>query len=645
MKKLLCILTLCLLLIAILSGCSDIREIWDILQNLDASTPSESSTPTAPPHVCQAGDTLSMNRVSHYYTCTCGQMMNEEDHNLVDQTCTICSAKLSAEEIQGLHYLWLSDEKENVIRTQAYYVHELLRTYTFEYTYGEDGKILGKKSYADGVIYDSSTWDADGNVLTEDEYDTEGTLTKAYRHERAFDDNDLLLTMRTYCNDILVYEYTMTPESLTATENKYRENGSALSTTQYTYDRSGVLTQELRYQYGVLAHKLEYAVQNGTVYPQKEYIYDADGNYTFQLYDLKGELLAKQHLDTNGNPVDFFHRFNADACADLVGTWSGEVTLDSSMVDAELPNFQLNARLYMTLDQSGVMTVVYTMDNEELRQTLISATMEALRDQFGRERSQEELDIIFKAEYRKSMQKYVEDQVDKTDMSKMLYNKSRYVYFVEDNLLYSGDRWNTIPEASLFTRQGDQLIFQDLDSGLSISLTRGGTEPLPPRADIEPDYQYDSASCTPLLGTWEFTYTQNSRTVEGISIRTTIRLTFQENGIVIIEEFYDPEDYYDYMLAHYIEDVYRRWDPHPREQVDGIYANKGTTVAAYAEANMPPLGELLPGPRYAQYYIDNEGYLILDYTMTHFTVTDTVLTFLRYISATENEEFPFTKID
>ena len=406
-----------------------------------------------------------------------------------------------------------------------------------------------------------------------------------------------------------------------------------------------MLTQELRYQYGVLTHKLKYAVQKGTVYPQKEYIYDADGNYTFQLYDPKGELLAKQYLDAKGNPVDFSHRFNAEACADLVGTWSGEVTLDSSMVDAELPNFQLNARIYMTLDQSGVMTVVYTMDKEELRQTLISATMEALREQFGRERSQEELDIIFKAEYRRSMQKYVEEYVDKTDMSKMLYNKSRYIYFVEDNLLYSGDRWNTIPEASLFTRQDDQLIFQDLDSGLSIPLTRGGTEPLSPRADIEPDYQYDPASCAPLLGTWEFTYTQNSASVEGLSIKTTIRLTFQENGIVIIEEFYDPEDYYDYMLAHYIEDLYWRWDPHPREQVDGIYADKGTTVAAYAEANMPSFSELLPREIYAQYYIDNEGYLIIYHTSTRFTVTDTVLTFLRYISATENEEFPFTKID
>ena len=70
----------------------------------------------------------------------------------------------------------------------------------------------------------------------------------------------------------------------------------------------------------------------------------------------------------------------------------------------------------------------------------------------------------------------------------------------------------------------------------------------------------------------------------------------------------------------------------------------GTTVADYAEANMSPLGELLPREIYAQYYIDNEGYLIIYHTSTRFTVTDTVLTFLRYISATENEEFPFIKI-
>ncbi|MBO4945917.1 MAG: hypothetical protein J6C91_11790, partial [Muribaculaceae bacterium] len=152
-------------------------------------------------------------------------------------------------------------------------------TYTFEYTYGEEGKILGKKSYADGVIYDSSTWDADGNALTAEEYDAEGNLTKAYRHERNFDENGLLLTMRTYCNDILIYDYIMTPATLTATENKFREDGSALSTTVYTYDRSGMLTQELRYQHGALTHKTEYAAHKEKVYPQKEYIYDAAGNY------------------------------------------------------------------------------------------------------------------------------------------------------------------------------------------------------------------------------------------------------------------------------------------------------------------------------------------------------------------------------
>ena len=213
MKKILRILPLCLLLMALLTACGTWGEVVDILQNLGSTTPPETSQPTEPPHVCQAGDTLHMDRSNHYYTCQCGKKMDVEKHELVDQVCTVCSAKLSAEDIQGLYYLWLLDEHENVIRTQSYsdYGHTLLRTYTFEYTYGEEGKILGKKSYADGVIYDSSTWDADGNALTAEEYDAEGNLTKAYRHERNFDENGLLLTMRTYCNDILIYDYIMTP--------------------------------------------------------------------------------------------------------------------------------------------------------------------------------------------------------------------------------------------------------------------------------------------------------------------------------------------------------------------------------------------------------------------------------------------------
>ena len=56
------------------------------------------------------------------------------------------------------------------------------------------------------------------------------------------------------------------------------------------------------------------------------------------------------------------------------------------------------------------------------------------------------------------------------------------------------------------------------------------------------------------------------------------------------------------------------------------------------------LFESQPTDHYRQYHIDNEGYLIIEGISCRISLTETTLTFLRYISSTEDEEFPFTKI-
>ena len=70
----------------------------------------------------------------------------------------------------------------------------------------------------------------------------------------------------------------------------------------------------------------------------------------------------------------------------------------------------------------------------------------------------------------------------------------------------------------------------------------------------------------------------------------------------------------------------------------------GTSVEGYARSMLKSLFESQPADRYRQYYIDSEGYLIIGSTSCRISLTETTLTFLRYISSTEDEEFPFTKI-
>ena len=635
MKKLFCLLSLCLLLMAVLCAC--------VFGQIPTSTPTEA------PHVCAPSEEWSMDLNKHWHECQCGQRFDEVRHTMDGLVCEVCLAKIANKEEQGLLYLWIRDQQSNPIRTQCYDSRGIwLRTYTHEYTYGEDDQILAQKSYADQVIYADRTWDEKGNLLTDKKFDEAGNLTETYRYEHTYDDAGVQIATKTFCNDRLTDSYSLELSSMTAQQIRYEENGNVI-TSHLTYDRNGKLTQELRYKNDVLTHKIEYAIPYGNrnPWPQKEYVYDEAGNYTLRVYRDDGQLFGIAHRDAQGDPVDYSGRFNAAACAALLGSWSGEMLLDSQTLDSQLPEFQLKARFHLTFDENGVMTVIYTMEKADLRQAIIDATIQLLRQQLGPERSQAELDEMIRSQYYKPMQKYVETAVDEMDLDKMCYIKIRYCYFVENGWLYTADDWQSIPDGSPFTLSGDQLTFTDSEYGLSITLNRGGDAPQAPTKMPEADKQYDAAICAPLFGTWEGTITETSHLNENLSIDITLRLTFREDGTVLVQRIVDPQAYYDYLLAAQIEYIYSdyKWSMnYTREQTDALFAEMGISVESAAKAQLGTLFQAQPQDHYREYYIDEDNYLVIDHISCRISLTETALTFLRYISATENEEFPFTKI-
>ena len=638
MKKLFFLLTLCLLLTAALCACDFVE------------TPTSTPAPTEPPHVCAPGEEWVMDLNKHWHECQCGQRFDEARHAMDGQVCDVCLAKIADKEELGLLYLWLRDQQSNPIRTQCYDSRGIwLRTYTHEYTYGEDDQILAQKSYADQVIYSDRTWDEKGNLLLDKKFDAEGNLTEVYRYERTFDDNGVLISLQTFCNDRLTESYSLDLAAMTAEEKHYSENGN-VTASHFTYDKNGKLTQELRYNNDVLAQKLEYAPDYAGNQPwvQREYTYDSEGNYTLRVFGNRDRfLLGIEHRDAQGNPVNYADHFDPAACAALLGSWSGEMLLDSQMLDSKLPNFQLTARFHLTFDENGVMTVIYTMEKADLRQAIIDATIQLLRQQLGPERSQAELDEMIRSQYYKPMQKYVETAVDEMDLDKMCYIKIRYCYFVENGWLYTADDWQSIPDGSPFTLSGDQLTFTDSEYGLSITLNRGGDAPQAPTKMPEADKQYDAAICAPLFGTWEGTITETSRLNENLSIDITLRLTFREDGTVLVQRIVDPQAYYDYLVATQIERIYLQWKQDmnfTREQTDAFFAEMGISIEGAAKAQLGTLFQAQPQDHYREYYIDEDNYLAIDHISCPISLTETALTFLGYISATENEEFPFTKI-
>jgi hypothetical protein len=147
----------------------------------------------------------------------------------------------------------------------------------------------------------------------------------------------------------------------------------------------------------------------------------------------------------------------------------------------------------------------------------------------------------------------------------------------------------------------------DQKSGISLVLTK---DKMPPE-DLKAHEKFDANTCAPLFGVWECTQTLSTTDMglhleKPLSVKMTVRITFTQDGIQVMQMVCDKKAYYDFMLAVTVETIYMSMtaDGMTREQVDAQLAQNGTSVAAMAAEQLSQR-DLLPDDGYFCYYLEN----------------------------------------
>lgn len=170
----------------------------------------------------------------------------------------------------------------------------------------------------------------------------------------------------------------------------------------------------------------------------------------------------------------------------------------------------------------------------------------------------------------------------------------------------------------------------------------GAQQPLPdrpidPPEDLKAHSKFDKNACAALFGVWEVSQTQSTADMglvldQHITVTMTVRITFTEDGIQVMQMITDEEAYYQLMLVSTIENMYQKLtgEGKTREEVDAELAQQGTSVKEMAEESLSNR-TLLPSDGYFWFYIE-DGYLYYgnDSSSTQkirITVTDTELIF------------------
>ena len=523
MKATLRILLVCLVMLALLTACGDNTPTTNKPTQAPNSTPTASTPaptepkptepkptepkPTEPPHVCQAvSDSYQVDLNEHWYACECGNKLSAEAHNLVDGVCSVCTAEIYFNDFTCETEVTMYNQFFDVILYQCYDEEgNLLCTESAIYNYEKD-ILLSEQHFVDGILTEEITYDIWGNVLTRNVYDEDGNVAYAERYEVVCDDQGGLLSEKKYADDVLVYEATYQLDefgfSVVATEIHYYEdgtkeaytyNGYGDTLTQKVYDAQGNLIDDYTYDYQyqdgnitvarcMLNGQMLYLEHYRLVYPfgddycvptlAKRTDYRPDGAYSITTYDEDGWELTYDCFNADGSPLDLSGNFDAAACAPLVGTWTGTITMSAADLGMEDMDFSLTATVTMIFDAEGTALMIMDLDREAYRQLTIMVMKEMFLTMFGEDMTPEELDAMFQADYGMSFDEFIEAQVDGSDLISETHTEYPCVYYVLDGMLYTADDWNKFADGSPFTLEGDKLTMTDPETGLVMELTK-----------------------------------------------------------------------------------------------------------------------------------------------------------------------------
>lgn len=390
-KKSFTILLCCVLALAILAACSNVK-------------PVETAPVTEPPHIHAAAGDWQWDVKEHYRMCDCGETIDRGEHQLSESVCSVCAVELvdyGDGYVDAIGYNQYGD----LTRWVSYNSNgDVLYDNVYEFEYDADGNKLKEKSYVDGKFQSETEYalDKDGNsypVRTvsyqengeyyENLYDQEGNLISVMSYDA--DDNLVFQYFSEYALDSDGNSYEVKYTEIDADGAKliveYNEYGDPVSRLMYNadgslesedawfyeYDAEGDPLWEMQYRDGMLIYEITgYATYESEDYsmryPETVIEYHEDGCKLVTQYGDNGEVASETHYYADGS-VDSVRTYVYET--DDEGNWTSkkEYLNHALMCDIEY-SINSDGWTYMTkmteYHDDGTKTVYEYNEYEEL---------------------------------------------------------------------------------------------------------------------------------------------------------------------------------------------------------------------------------------------------------------------------------------
>ena len=525
MKKLLCVMLACLLMLTLLAACNDSDatepQVTDPTPTQSKPTDPKPTDPkptdpkptdpkpteSKPDHTCKGTGEWLMDKDNHWRLCdTCGAQVNFKAHTVINGSCAKCSVAVT-ENFDGSVTLTNYDEWMNPSMQMAYSADGTLEyTRTFQYTYDDRGIAMSRKVYMDDVLFSESTFDQFGNSLTTVVYNTDGSVLTNTVKELTYGERNFVTGEKTIVNDVLTYECTYAlsqygvryvtgdtvyQEDGSKKQSLYNEQGDTIQevsydadgvagpvyTYEYTYNTEDLMLKKTCYIDGTISYLREYAASSigfGS-YMEKETIYEAGGTYYVIVYDEQGQKLSNKGFDADGNLVDHSDKFDISICAPLLGTWQGTVEMTGADLGFQGTELTITAQYTVTFDDQGNAITKIDFDEDQFMAFAIAYNIEYVYDSLRQQMptfTKAELDVLFENSYGMTVPEYVESELTAAEFANDMHQLIQGVYYVEGNLLYQGDSWTAYMSHGEYQLDGDTLTIIDSGLGKDIVLTK-----------------------------------------------------------------------------------------------------------------------------------------------------------------------------
>ncbi len=178
---------------------------------------------------------------------------------------------------------------------------------------------------------------------------------------------------------------------------------------------------------------------------------------------------------TEGSKLPSDSRFDADACQALFGTWEGKYIMTGEMMgDPSIPAMDMILRI--TFFDDGTYQEGARMEDEAAYQLLLEEYyITALYQEFELQGfDQAQADALMLEAYGMDISTYAKVMAAAVDWTELFSSISgKGVYYVADNVLYSGESWSSELMGDAFTLVGDTLSVEGMvEEGVTFVLKK-----------------------------------------------------------------------------------------------------------------------------------------------------------------------------